>query len=128
MTACVGAEIGAVMTVDVGADKIGTVMTVDVGAEVGTDAGATTGSGREVGVAEPLQPTSAKIVRVPSKSDATRTEGLLSPVNTKNEARNWVVPARGFSRSVLITPPGGRQAHGRGERAAPLCRSAPTAP
>ena len=127
MTACVGAEIGAVMTVGVGAE-IGTVMAVGVGAEVGTDAGAATGSGREVGVAELMQPTSAKIVRVPSKSDTTRTEGLLSPVNTKNEARNWVVPARGFSGNVLITPPGGRQDHGRGERAEPLCRTAPTAP
>lgn len=115
------------MTVGVGAE-VGTVMTAGVGAEVETDAGAAAGSGRKFGMAEPLQPTSVKIVRVPSKSDATRTEDLLSPVNTKNEARNWVVPARGFSAPVLITHPGGRQAHGRGERAALLYRTAPTAP
>ena len=51
---------------------------VGVGAEVGTDLGASTGSDRDVDVAEPLQPTSAKI----SKSDTIRSGARFSPVNS----------------------------------------------
>ena len=51
---------------------------VGVGAEVGTDLGAATGSDRDVGVAETLQPTSANI----SKSDTTRSGARFSPVNS----------------------------------------------
>ena len=60
---------------------VGSNMTTGVGAEVGTDAGAETGSDFEVGVADPLHPTSARIVRVPSKSEATGPEVLFSPVD-----------------------------------------------
>ena len=60
---------------------VGLVMTAGVGAEVGTDADAATGSDSEVGVANPLHPTSAKIVRVPSKSEVTGPEPLFSPVD-----------------------------------------------
>ena len=49
-----------------------------VGAEVGTDLGAATGSDRDVDVAEPLQPTSAKI----SKSFTTRSGARFSPVKS----------------------------------------------
>ncbi len=55
---------------------VGSVMTAGVGAEAGTDVDAATGSDSEVGVAEPLQPTSAKIVRVPSKSEAAGPKAL----------------------------------------------------
>ena len=83
MAVGVGSEVGTLITECVSAG-IGTVMTVGVGAEVRTDAGATTGSDREVGVAELLQPTNAKIVRIPSKSEATRRESVSEPVDFSN--------------------------------------------
>ena len=56
-------------------------MTAGLGAEVGTDAGAATGSGIEVGVADPPHPASTRILKVPNKSEATGPEVQFSSVN-----------------------------------------------
>ena len=56
------------------------VMTAGAGAEVGTGAGSASGSDIELGVADSLHPTSARIVRKPSKSEATEPEMLFSPL------------------------------------------------
>ena len=56
----------------------GPAETRDVGDEVGTDVGVVTGS---VGTTDPVHPTSARMVKVPRKSEVTRLEALLSPVD-----------------------------------------------
>ena len=56
-------------------------MATGAGAEGSTVAGAATGSDIEVGVADPLHPTSARIIRVPIKSEATGPESLSSPLD-----------------------------------------------
>ncbi len=55
-------------------------MTTAVGAGVGTDAGAAAGSDFEVGVADPLHATTARIVMAPTKSGATRQRVGFSPL------------------------------------------------
>ena len=56
-------------------------MTAAGGTEVGTDVGAATGSDIEVGLADPLHPTTAKIAIAPTKSDATRHRVRYSPLD-----------------------------------------------
>ena len=61
--------------------EVGSAMTGGAGAEVGTDVGAVTGSDFEVGVAEPLHPTSARMVNVPRRSGATRHRVRFLPLD-----------------------------------------------
>ena len=72
--------LGSIVESSCDAD-VGSVMTAGVSAEVGTKAGAETGSAFEVGVADPLHPTSARIVRIPSTSEDTGPEVRFSPVD-----------------------------------------------
>ena len=51
---------------------VGSAITAAVGAEAGTDVGAAAGSELEVGVADPLHPTTARIAIAPTKSGANR--------------------------------------------------------
>ena len=73
-------DMGPIVESSCDAD-VGSVMTAGVGAEVDTELGAETGSDSDVGVADPPHPTSARIVSVPHKSEATGPEALFSAVD-----------------------------------------------
>ncbi len=91
-------------------------MTGGVGANVGPDVGAATGSDFDVGVADPLHPTSARIVSINSKRGATRHRGRFSPMDipllisilyAAMPAELGVaalVPPGGFWTSELVSP------------------------
>ena len=60
---------------------VGSAMTTAVGAEVGADVGTATGSDFEVGVADPLHPTTVRMAIAPTKSGANRQRMRLSSLD-----------------------------------------------
>ena len=84
-------EVGIAVAGTEGAE-VGIAMTGTVGAEVGIDVTGATGTGVEVNEVDPLHPTSARIARVPIKSEPTGRERLWSPGSFPNSITSRKCP------------------------------------